>query len=119
MRIGRDDLPQPAVRHLAQHAGDDPRGGDRAAHDRVPQDAAEPDELAGAGRADGRAGARGAAREGGRSSSELGLRDPAVGDEALLDAMAAHPILIERPIVVSDKGVRLCRPAETVRELLP
>jgi arsenate reductase len=52
-------------------------------------------------------------------AGEIGLRDPAVGDDALLDAMAAHPILIERPIVVSDKGVRLCRPAEAVRELLP
>ena len=52
-------------------------------------------------------------------AGELGLRDPGVGDDALLDAMTANPILIERPIVVSDKGVRLCRPAETVREVLP
>jgi arsenate reductase len=52
-------------------------------------------------------------------AGELGLRDPAVGDEALLDAMMAHPVLIERPIVVAPAGVRLCRPAETVRELLP
>ena len=50
---------------------------------------------------------------------ELGLDDPATGDDVLLDAMAANAILIERPIVVSDKGVRLCRPAETVREVLP
>jgi arsenate reductase len=50
---------------------------------------------------------------------ELGLSDPLTSDEVLLDAMAANAILIERPIVVSDKGVRLCRPAETVRELLP
>jgi arsenate reductase len=52
-------------------------------------------------------------------AGELGLRDPAVGDDALLDAMAAHPILIERPIVVTPKGVRLCRPADAVREVLP
>lgn len=52
-------------------------------------------------------------------AGELGLRDKAVGDDALLDAMAAHPILIERPIVVSDKGVRLGRPPEAVREVLP
>ena len=52
-------------------------------------------------------------------AGELGLRDPALGDEALLDAMAAHPILIERPIVVSDKGVRLGRPPEAVRAVLP
>ena len=50
--------------------------------------------------------------------SELGLDDPAVGDDALLDAMMAHPILINRPIVVTGKGVRLCRPAELVREIL-
>ena len=49
---------------------------------------------------------------------ELGLDDPSVSDDKLLDAMAAHPILINRPIVVTDKGVRLCRPAEQVHELL-
>ena len=52
-------------------------------------------------------------------AGELGLRDPAVGEEALLDAMAANPILIERPIVVTGKGVRLGRPPESVREVLP
>lgn len=51
-------------------------------------------------------------------AEELGLRDPAVGDEALLDAMLAHPILINRPFVVTPKGVRLCRPAELVHEIL-
>ena len=51
-------------------------------------------------------------------AQELGLRDPAVGDEALLDAMVAHPLLIERPFVVTPKGVRLCRPAELVQEIL-
>lgn len=50
---------------------------------------------------------------------ELGLDDPAVGDAALVDAMLAHPILINRPIVVTPLGTRLCRPAETVHELLP
>lgn len=50
--------------------------------------------------------------------TELGLDDPAVGDEALLDAMIAHPILINRPLVVTPKGVRLCRPAELVHEIL-
>jgi arsenate reductase len=49
---------------------------------------------------------------------ELGLTDPAVSDEAILDAMAAHPILINRPIVETDKGVRLCRPQDRVREIL-
>ena len=50
--------------------------------------------------------------------TELGLDDPATGDEALLDAMLAHPILINRPFVVTPKGVRLCRPAELVKEIL-
>ncbi len=49
---------------------------------------------------------------------ELGLDAPDVPDEALLDAMLAHPVLIERPFVVTPKGVRLCRPFEKVREIL-
>ena len=48
--------------------------------------------------------------------TELGLAEAT--DDAILDAMAAHPILIERPIVVSDKGTRLARPAESVTEIL-
>lgn len=51
--------------------------------------------------------------------AELGLDDPALPDEALIDAMLAHPVLINRPIVVSPLGARLCRPAERVLELLP
>ena len=50
---------------------------------------------------------------------ELGLDDPAVTDDRLLDAMLAHPILINRPIVVTPLGVKLCRPSEAVLELLP
>jgi arsenate reductase len=50
--------------------------------------------------------------------TELGLDDPATSDAALLDAMVAHPILINRPFVVAPKGVRLCRPAELVRDIL-
>ncbi len=50
---------------------------------------------------------------------KLGLGDPALSDGALLDAMMAEPILINRPIVVSPKGVRLCRPSERVLDLLP
>ena len=50
---------------------------------------------------------------------ELGLDDPAVGDQQLLDAMMAHPILINRPIVVTERGVRLCRSAEKLGEILP
>jgi len=49
---------------------------------------------------------------------ELGLTDPAIGDEQILDAMMEHPILIQRPLVETAKGVRLCRPQEEVRKLL-
>ena len=49
---------------------------------------------------------------------ELGLDPGASTDDEMLDAMAANPILINRPIVVTDRGVRLCRPPETVREIL-
>lgn len=48
----------------------------------------------------------------------LGLLDPAVGDAALLDAMLAHPVLVNRPLVCTPKGVRLCRPSEAVLALL-
>lgn len=49
----------------------------------------------------------------------LGLDDPAVTDDRLLDAIAAHPVLIERPIVETPLGTRLCRPLETLLEILP
>ena len=51
-------------------------------------------------------------------AEELGLTAPDVDDDAILDAMIAHPILINRPLVETDKGVRLCRPQDTVREIL-
>jgi arsenate reductase len=58
-------------------------------------------------------------REKGTPYAELGLGDPGKTDDQLLDAMLAHPILINRPIVISPKGVRLCRPSEEVLDLLP
>jgi arsenate reductase len=58
-------------------------------------------------------------RENGTPYAELGLGDPALSDDQLLDAIAAHPILLNRPLVVSPKGVRLCRPSEAVIDLLP
>jgi arsenate reductase len=58
-------------------------------------------------------------REKGTPYADLGLGDPALSDAQLLDAMMVHPILINRPIVVSPKGVRLCRPSEEVLDLLP
>lgn len=51
-------------------------------------------------------------------AKELGLTAPGITDGAVLDAMVQHPILINRPLVETDKGVRLCRPQETVREIL-
>ena len=57
-------------------------------------------------------------RKKGTPFAELGLEDPALSDDALIDAMIAHPILIERPIVVAPGGVKLCRPSEAVLPLL-
>jgi arsenate reductase len=51
-------------------------------------------------------------------AAELGLTRPDVSDDEILDAMMEHPILINRPLVETDKGVRICRPQETVREIL-
>lgn len=58
-------------------------------------------------------------REKGTPYADLGLGDAAISDDALLDAMVQHPVLINRPIVVTPRGVRLCRPSETVLDLLP
>lgn len=58
-------------------------------------------------------------REKGTPYLELGLDDPALGDDELLDAIDRHPVLINRPLVVTDLGVRLCRPSELVLEILP
>ncbi|GAL98898.1 arsenate reductase [Acetobacter tropicalis NRIC 0312] len=58
-------------------------------------------------------------REKGTPFHELGLDNPALSDDALIDAMMAHPILINRPIVVSPLGAALCRPSETVLDILP
>lgn len=57
-------------------------------------------------------------REKGTPYAELGLGDPALSDDAILDAMMAHPILINRPIVVTAKSTALCRPSERVLDLL-
>ncbi len=57
-------------------------------------------------------------REKGTPYAELGLADPKWSDDQLIDFMVAHPILINRPIVVTAKGVRICRPSEAVLDLL-
>jgi arsenate reductase len=58
-------------------------------------------------------------REKGTPYADLGLADETLPDARLLDAIVAHPILLNRPIVVSPQGVRLCRPSEVVLDLLP
>ncbi|WP_447952540.1 arsenate reductase (glutaredoxin) [Sphingopyxis chilensis] len=69
----------------------------------------------------GRAGIapRALLREKGTPFADLGLGDESLDDDALIDAMMAHPILINRPLVVSPLGVKLCRPSEEVLDLLP
>ena len=58
-------------------------------------------------------------RQKGTPYAELGLDDDSLADTALIDAMMAHPVLINRPLVVSPLGVKLCRPSEAVLDLLP
>jgi arsenate reductase len=57
-------------------------------------------------------------RRRGTPYDELGLNDPAKSDAALIDAILAHPVLMERPVVLTPRGVRVCRPAERVKALL-
>jgi arsenate reductase len=58
-------------------------------------------------------------REKGTPFAELALGDESLSDEALLDAIEGHPVLLNRPIVVTDRGAKLCRPAQEVLDLLP
>jgi arsenate reductase len=62
---------------------------------------------------------RQALREKGTPLEELNLGNPALTDEQLLDAIMAHPILLNRPFVITSRGTRLCRPSEVVLEILP
>ena len=64
-------------------------------------------------------GVRGLLRDKEALCAELGLNDPATSDATLLDAMLAHPVLINRPIVVTPRGTRLCRPLDRLEEILP
>ena len=76
------------------------------------------DELVEAIRAAGLS-VREALRRKGTPCDDLGLDDPTLSDDALLDAMLAHPVLINRPFVFTERGVRLCRPSELVLDILP
>jgi arsenate reductase len=58
-------------------------------------------------------------RRRGAPYDELGLGDPAMSDDELIDAIVAHPILLERPVVVGPRGVRPCRPPERLHEVMP
>lgn len=97
---------------LIRHVGIEPRV---IEYLKTPPDRAEVRDLA------TRAGVplRALLREKGTPFAELGLDDPSLDDNRLLDAIEAHPVLLNRPIVVTPRGVRLCRPSEAVLDLLP
>jgi arsenate reductase len=105
------------LQHLAQDAGNPAGIGRRPDRQRISRKPASRAELE---RLYARAGI--SPREGLRAkeplAEELGLTAPDISDQAILDAMIEHPILINRPLVETDKGVRLCRPQEIVREIL-
>jgi arsenate reductase (glutaredoxin) len=97
---------------LIRHVGIEPRV---IEYLKTPPDRAEVRDLA------TRAGVplRALLREKGTPFAELGLDDPSLDDDRLLDAIEAHPVLLNRPIVVTPRGARLCRPSEAVLDLLP
>lgn len=97
---------------LIRHVGIEPRV---IEYLKTPPDRAEVRDLA------TRAGVplRALLREKGTPFAELGLDDPSLDDGRLLDAIEAHPVLLNRPIVVTSRGARLCRPSEAVLDLLP
>ena len=97
---------------MLRHVGIEPEVIDYLAH--PPSRARLVELIAAAG-----LGVRDAIRQKGTPYDALGLGDPALGDDALLDAMLAHPILINRPFVQTALGTRLCRPSEVVLEILP
>ena len=101
------------MRNLAQDARHAPRGRRGRDRDRISEDAAVQAELQ---RLYASAGLT--PRDGLRPRSSSPGRSPTPSGDAILDAMAANPILIERPLVETEKGVRLCRPKERVYEIL-
>ncbi len=103
------------MRYVTQCARDDPAKRRRTGRDRIRRPIVRLVELI---QAMG-ISARQLLREKGTPYAELGLADPKWSDDELIDLMLAHPILINRPIVETPKGVRLCRPSELVLDLLP
>lgn len=97
---------------LIRHAGIDPEVIDYIAH--PPSRARLAELISSAGLT-----VREALRQKGTPYMDLGLGDASLSDDRLLDAMLDHPILINRPFVATDLGVRLCRPSEVVLDLLP
>lgn len=97
---------------LLRHVGVDPRVVDYL---KTPPSRAELETLA----RQVKGGARALLRQKGTPYAELGLDDPALTDKQLLDALQAHPILLNRPVVTSSAGTKVCRPSEAVLDLLP
>lgn len=97
---------------LLRHVGIEPRV---VEYLRTPPSRADLETLA--RRVEG--GARALLRQKGTPYSELGLDNPALGDSQLLDALQEHPILLNRPVVTSSAGTKVCRPSEAVLDLLP
>ena len=112
------DLPQPGLRHVAQHAGLIRNSGEEP---RVIEylNAPPGKETLRTLLAAMKMAPRALLRKKGTPYEELGLDDPKWTDEQLIDFMHAHPILINRPIVVTPLGTRLCRPSEEVLDILP
>jgi arsenate reductase len=106
------------LRNVAQRVGDDPAERERPIVIEYLKDPPTRERLKELAAAIG-VPVRALLREKGTPYAELGLADPKWTDDQLLDFMMAHPILINRPIVISQKGARLCRPSETVLDLLP
>jgi hypothetical protein len=101
--VGSYYLPQSELRHVAQCPWPNSECWYSADHHRISESTTSRDLL----------------RPKGSPYDELGLDDPKLTDDQLIDAMLANPILINRPIVVTPFGVKLCRPSEIVLEILP
>jgi arsenate reductase len=106
------------LRHVPQHIGDNPAIGRTACRHRISEDAASLERLVELIAAMGLT-VRDVLRQKGAPYEELGLGDPSLSDDQLLDRMIEHLILTNRPIVVTEKGARLCRPSELVLDILP